>query len=263
MDNKELLKLVLPYGSIASRKWLMQQGLADYALSNYLRSGKLKSLSQGIYYWTDMPIRWQKVVASLHRFYDAEVVVGGLSALNLQGLTHYLQINKNVSLDLYTKESAPRWLRSVFEKIDGLSISWYSVGTLWGDGLPVQTAMKKWHEDEWGEALLISSPERAIFEILHLVPNVLSFSYVDELFQGMTQLSPRRLKELLKYCKSVKVMRLFFWFADRYNYPWRNQLLVEDYNLGSGKRCIEKGGVLDKRYSITVPIEFTKGKIDE
>lgn len=262
MDSKRLLKTVLPYGSIASRKWLMQQGLADYTLANHLRSGKLKSLSQGIYYWTDVPIRWQKVVSSLHQFYNAEIVVGGLSALSLQGLAHYLQVNKKFSLDLYTKKSAPRWLRALFEKIDGLSISWHSVGRLWDDDMPEQVGIKKWHEDGAYEEFLLSSPERAIFEILHLVPGSLSFSYVDELFQGMTQLSPRRLKDLLKYCKSVKVMRLFFWFTDKYNYPWRNHLRVEDYNLGSGKRCIVKDGALDKKYNITVPREYVKERND-
>jgi len=50
---------------------------------------------------------------------------------------------------------------------------------------------------------------------------------------------------------------LFFWFADRFEYPWRKRLDACDYDLGSGKRVVAVGGQLDKHYHITVPREQT------
>ena len=100
----------------------------------------------------------------------------------------------------------------------------------------------------------ISNPELAIMEVLMDVPKRVSFDHADELMQGLTQLSPRKLTELLNVCKNVKVKRLFFWLAERYaNYPWRKRLGAEDFDLGVGKRVIAKGGKLDNRYLITVP----------
>jgi len=77
------------------------------------------------------------------------------------------------------------------------------------------------------------------------------------LMQGLTQLSPRKLDGLLLDCKNVKVKRLFFYLADRFNYPWRRKLSVNDYNLGAGKRVVAVGGKLDTRYNITVPKSFS------
>jgi len=88
------------------------------------------------------------------------------------------------------------------------------------------------------------------------LPEEVSFEHAEELMQGLTQLSPRKLDGLLRDCQNVKVKRLFFWLADRFQYPWRKKLNVDDYNLGAGKRVVAVGGQLDKQYQITVPKSF-------
>ena len=42
--------------------------------------------------------------------------------------------------------------------------------------------------------------------------------------EGLRNLSPRRLQALLSDCKSVKVKRLFFWFAERHNHAWLQKI---------------------------------------
>ena len=71
--------------------------------------------------------------------------------------------------------------------------------------------------------------------------------------EGLTNLSPRRLQRLLADCRSVKVKRLFFFFADRHKHPWLTHLKKEEIDLGKGKRMLVKGGKLDHAYQITVP----------
>jgi hypothetical protein len=105
---------------------------------------------------------------------------------------------------------------------------------------------------------MISSPEKACLEMLMDVPNTVSFEHADELMQGLTSLSPRKLEVLLNACRHVKVKRLFFWFADRQGYNWLKKLDYQNFDLGKGKRVVAKGGKLDKKYQITVP-EYLHG----
>lgn len=55
----------------------------------------------------------------------------------------------------------------------------------------------------------MSSPERAYLEVLVDVPKTVSFEHADQLLQGVTTLSPRRMEHLLRNCANVKVRRLF------------------------------------------------------
>jgi hypothetical protein len=73
------------------------------------------------------------------------------------------------------------------------------------------------------------------------------------LFRGLNNLRPTRLQKLLADCASVKVKRLFFYFADRHEHAWLKRLDKDAINLGSGKRMLAKHGVLDRAYQITVP----------
>ena len=47
---------------------------------------------------------------------------------------------------------------------------------------------------------------------------------------------PRRLQKLLADCRSVKVKRLFFFFADRHHHAWLKRLDKDAIDLGAGKR---------------------------
>ena len=76
------------------------------------------------------------------------------------------------------------------------------------------------------------------------------------LMEGLANLSPGRLQKLLRDCRSVKVKRLFFYFADRHQHAWLKRLDKEAIDLGQGKRMLVKGGKLDKNYLITVPGEL-------
>jgi hypothetical protein len=74
--------------------------------------------------------------------------------------------------------------------------------------------------------------------------------------QGRSNLSPRHLQKLLGECRSVKVKRLFFYFADRHKHAWLKRLDKDAVDLGEGKRMLVNGGKLDKNYLITVPEEL-------
>jgi hypothetical protein len=54
-------------------------------------------------------------------------------------------------------------------------------------------------------------------------------------------------------CRSIKVKRLFFFFADRHQHAWLKYLDKNAVDLGKGKRMLVPGGRLDPTYQITVP----------
>src|SRR5258708_16157976 len=60
-----------------------------------------------------------------------------------------------------------------------------------------------WGQGEW--PLTVSSPERALLELLDELPNSESFHQADMLVEGLRNLSPRKLQKLLDDCRSVKV----------------------------------------------------------
>lgn len=67
----------------------------------------------------------------------------------------------------------------------------------------------------------MSSPERAILEMLDELPKGKSFHKVDVVFESLANLRPRLLTTLLAQCRSVKTKRLFFVYAERLHPTYR------------------------------------------
>lgn len=254
---KKLLKELLPYSMLATRKWLAANGLSVHAIDNAVKTENLLLLATGVYSQYSRSISWEGVVASMQGMAvdsndtTPSVQVGGVSALALSGLSQYLPMGVTQHIHLYAQDKQPTWLARLSLPT---KFEWHSTKTLWSEELQQNERFVKQHE--WAKDLppvYFSCPEKAILEALLSVPDTVSFEYADELMQGLINLSPKKVDVLLKACKSVKVKRLFFWLAKRQNHQWFRKLNEDLYNLGSGKRVIAKGGKLDKDYLITVP----------
>lgn len=250
----ELAKLV-PYGLLAARSWLMEQGLSRHSLDNLVKSGQLVSLAAGVYKRPETPLKWQGVAVSLQRM-GSDFVVGGLTALDLQGLSHYLALSSRRPVHLYGSDPLPTWINKL-----GLeeTFQWHGNARLWAaeQGTGMGTAFTV--DLPWGDqtaGLRASCPERAICEVLTDVPEHVSFEHAEQLMQGLTTLSPRRLEAVLTRLKHVKAKRLFFWLAERQGHAWFKKLDPDRFDLGQGKRVVAAGGKLNRKYQITVPDEM-------
>ena len=91
-------------------------------------------------------------------------------------------------------------------------------------------------------------------EVLYGVPGAESYEEAVLLMQGLTTLRPRLVQALLEHCVSVKVKRLFMVIAESCQHPWVKKLDVSKIDFGKGKRMLVKGGRLDPKYNITVPL---------
>ena len=105
----------------------------------------------------------------------------------------------------------------------------------------------------WRWPVRASSPERAILEALDELPNRASFDTLDKIFEGLVTLRPGQLTALLTLCRSVKVRRLFFVFADKHRHPWLKHLDTSNIDFGSGPRALVADGKLHPTYRIYVP----------
>jgi hypothetical protein len=208
---------------------------------------------------------------------ERPVTVGGRTALELQGFAHYLSSAAHREIHLYGTGRPPGWLSKLkldtrfifhnaerlFKDADTLRNLKTKAGELdavrsaSADLVPGGYIRQSWGQWEW--PLIISSPERAILELLNEVPQRETFHQADVLMEGLRNLSPRRLHALLVACRSVKVKRLFLWFAERHQHAWLKKLNRKDIDLGQGKRMLVKGGKLDPKFNITVPESIDAG----
>jgi len=242
---KQLYQL-LPEGVVVASAWFIANGYSSQLVYKYVKNGWLTKLGNGAYIRPTSILEWQGAVLGLQKLAQLPFHVGGLSALNILGYAHYLPIGGEKTITLYGEKNPPAWIR----QIESLSFTFYKKPFFRELGLKKQsTSIRDWQ-------ITISSPERAILELLYQVGDKgIDFKFVAEIFEGLTALSPRLLNELLQNCNNRKVRRLFLFFANYYNFSWTKHISKE-LKLGAGKLQIVKDGNYNKTYMITVPKEF-------
>ena len=85
----------------------------------------------------------------------------------------------------------------------------------------------------------------------------------DLIFENLVSLRPKQIQILLEECSSIRVKRMFLFFAEKHNHQWLKKLDIKKIDLGSGDRLIHKKGRLDKKYRITIPKPLQRGSDDE
>ncbi|MGE0203576.1 MAG: type IV toxin-antitoxin system AbiEi family antitoxin domain-containing protein [Hyphomicrobiaceae bacterium] len=258
------LKRVLdavPAGYLVDAAWLTSHGIAYETFRDYVKRGWLERVKRGVF---RRPIPntsaatvsdWKVCLLSVQHIMRYQVHVGGTTALALQGYDHYLRLGGNATVWVYG-EDIPNWLGklSLNAPIETRNTSLFadpSLGLNQDEADAAETL-------PWNWKLRMSSPERAVLEVMDELPDHESFHNLDMVFQGLTTLRPRLLTSLLHSCKKKKVKRLFFVFADRHDHAWRKRLDPDEFNLGSGDRALVKGGKIHPRYRIMVPNEFVE-----
>ncbi len=263
----------LPEGLVVSAAWLTAKGYSPQLCNKYVANGWLERLTQGVYRRPGGKLVWEQVVISLQTLMEFPALVGGRTALTLQGFAHYL-VREDTDVHLYGRKPIPAWLNRLPM---GVRFHYHNTATLFrnepitrgltslawnlkdGSAVSTQATDGAFNSIPWGQwdwPLTLSTPERAILELLDGLPNHESFDQADKFMEGLATLRPRRLQKLLVDCKSVKVKRLFLFFADRHQHAWLKHLDKSAIDLGTGKRMLARGGKLDPHYMITVPEEL-------
>jgi len=266
------LEQSLPEGLLVDAAWLEQHGYSRSLRSQYVSGGWLKHPARGVFRRPRGELSWEQVVVSLQTLLQTPVSIGGKTALELQGYAHYLPQNIE-SVHLYSDVKLPSWLyklpldqkfvvhnrlRFLPEvNIEAKTLS-LNTPTEAGSQIALKGALRVISWGQWGWPLFISTPERAYLELLDELPKNETFQLLDVTMEGLTNLSPRRMQALLESTNSIKVKRLFFFFADRHQHAWFKHISPDKIYLGTGKRMLVKSGKFNSKYQITVPKELAE-----
>ena len=249
--NKKLMNLLSHHvpGTVLLASWLEKNGISRDLQQYYLKSGWLQSYGTGAFKRPNENIRWTGALNSIQRQTEFSVHVGGLTSISLQGLSHYVRMEKE-PLYLFSPQyvKLPKWF---------LNQAWSNqIVHVKTKFLPANSALFEYFLD--GLKLQISSPERAILECLYLLPDRFDMMECYQILEGLSNLRPKILQELLENCNSIKVKRLFLYMASKANHQWLDFVDQSRIDLGTGDRVIVKGGVYIKKYKISVPKELTE-----
>lgn len=253
MKINQLLIDWLP-GTVATQAWLHQQGVGPSLVQKYQRSGWVERVGHGAWKRNGDDIDWQSGVFALQQGPCVDIWPGGATALTLAGYSHYLAFGKQ-TVDLFGTSGAalPGWFRKYPWPVDVR----FHPGGLFTEMADV--ALQGFQVPHSRFELKVSTPERAVLELIHQSADELLFSGVVDVLSGLGSLSPRRLQRLLEACNSIRVKRVFLLLARNAGHAWYGRIDVSRIDLGKGKRQIIRGGRLDKEFLVTVPESFASG----
>jgi hypothetical protein len=240
-----------PSGVVTTQAWLHQQGVGPNLIQKYQQTGWVERVGHGAWKRAGESIDWHGGVFALQQGATVQVWPGGATALSLAGYSHYLTFGKE-SVDLFGLSGAvlPGWFRKHAWEAQ---VNFYP-GVLFTE--LEDMALQVFQIPYCQFALKISTPERAVLELIHQSADEMLFSGVADILNGLATLSPKRLQKLLEACNSIRVKRVFFVLARNAGHTWYARIDRSSIDLGKGKRQIIRGGRLDNEFLITVPERF-------
>lgn len=253
----------LPPGFIVDTAWLRARGIDSKSTNRYVSQGWIERIVHGVYR-RPLPrsahnrhkLSWQAVLVSLQQLMEYNVHLGQRNALNHAGHAHYVWMGEGQRIHFYG--SAPSWLKRLPTTDDiilhkSTLFGGDSIGII--DSHPV-TSEIDWTAGIWSWPIKASCPERAILELIAELRGNSDFEYVDQIFEHLTGLCPKLLMTLLKACRSVKVRRLFFVFAERQKFDWLETMEPQEIDFGNGPRALVPNGKFHPTYNISLPEFF-------
>jgi hypothetical protein len=239
-----------PSNAVLTSSSLLKQGYSYELIHKYKQNKWIEQIGTGAFIRSGSKVEWPGALFALQNQLNLNIHVGGKTALTLKGFSHYGSKNPTIFLFGPRGVKLPRW----FTRHN------------WGASI-VHTPTKLFPADYQGGlsrfqiggfSVTMSSPERAVFELLYHVPGQVTFEEAFLIAAYAYSLRPDIVQQLFLECSSIKVIRLALFMAEKYKHAWLKRISMEKINTGKGKRVIVEGGVLDKKYLITVPYDVSK-----
>lgn len=252
-NNTKINRLINahPLEAVLLAGWLSEHGYSLELQKRYRKSGWFDSIGAGAMIRAGRKASYEGAIYALQKQAGGTVHPAGRTALALHGKAHYLELAaKRVTLFGGARERLPKW----FHEYDwGVEVDYYPTSFL-----PPDAGLVEFNTGTF--SINVSSPVRALMECLYLAPGKQDLVECAELMEGLNNLRPQTVQELLEQCTSVKVKRLFLYLAERSGHEWAKHLDLEKVDLGKGKRAVVKGGAYIAKYQITVPKELEKNE---
>jgi len=217
---------VLPRGEPVETATLVKHGVSPFLASYLSRNGWLQHLSRGVYL-----LRGDKLTRDGSLRYLARHIpgfhVGGKTALAWRGVQHNLSVRENLELWGDKPFRLPTWLTTQFD-------CHYQTTQLFAAELPVGHGLQPL--PALSDGILVSTPERALLEMLSNVGKRQSVEEARNLVEGLRNPRPQVLSTLLSHCVRIKVVRLAKFLADEAELDWADIVRSHSDQIGSDSR---------------------------
>lgn len=243
------LLTTLPQGTVLLSSWLVGQGYSLDLQKRYRKSQWLESIGTGAMMRSGDRVDYYGAIYALQKHAGLSIHPGGRTALSLLGKAHYLELSAVKAL-LFgdEREKLPVWFK---EHDWSVEVDYYPTSFL-----PKELGLEDFEVKNF--SIKVSCAARAMMECLYLAPAKQDLQECFELMEGLNNLRPKIVQQLLEQCSSIKVKRLFLYLADKASHVWMKYLDLQKVDLGKGKRSLVKNGIYIAKYQITVPKELAE-----
>jgi len=248
-DKLKKLQAIWPKHVVMPAHWLNEQGFYPTLLDRYKKSGWLDSVGRGAYKLAADTVGWKGAVFGLQKGYPETLHVGGISALELHGSTHFVRMSPKTNIYLYSRsvQKLPTWA----SRCDWTEASLKLIHTGF---LDTDIGLIDFSDGDF--SITVSCRERAMLEMLYSVNTLFSLVDCNLIMENLNTLMPDMVQSLLNRCHSVKAARLFLFLAKRNGHKWFGELALTSINLGAGDRQFVQNGAYDAEFKITYPKEL-------
>lgn len=217
-----------PRGTPLSTTWLGLRGLSAPQVARLAESGWLRRLGRGTYLLPGDELNRDAALAWLVTLLPG-LHVAGKSALAWRGVRHNLAFKERLVLWGDRHAKLPGWFTNAFPAN-------YQATHLFDEGMAPSLGLAPLPA---GRAdLPVSTPERAMLELLSDVGKSQSLEEARHLIESARSLRLDVLEELLGHLKRIKVARLAHALADELDLPWKSLARTHSERLGGGKRWV-------------------------
>lgn len=233
-----------PSGTVVTAGRLKSLGVGSPLVQKYVQGGWLSRVSNGAYTRLNEKADLNGAIYALQED-GLHIHQGGQSALaNIYGKLQYVRGYSPVHLFAPRGTNLPKWFVKAYGGQYRLFLT---------DFLPPEMGLAERKVGDF--ALKESSLERALLELCYMVPKPVSAQEAFEITETIQVLKPDLLQKLLESCSQVKVNRLVLCFGELAYTQWREVLDETNIDLGHGKREIDVGGTLFKKYGLVMKVE--------
>src|SRR6266404_5876125 len=192
-----------PAGAVATLRWLEQQSVYQQLVHEYEKTSWVQRIGQGAYIKSADKVEWPGGLFALQDQLRLPIHAGGKTALQMQGYAHFLPLGKGATVSLFglPDTKLPAWFKRYRW---GVKLRYTATNLFTAEPPTGLTA------DNLGSfSVRVSTPERAMMEMLYFVPKEETYEEAKLLMEGLTTLRPSLVQTLLEHCASVKTKRLF------------------------------------------------------
>lgn len=249
MSKLNNLLRIWPNGTVGTQFWLEQQAIYPQLSKKYVTNGWLTKIGHGAFIKAGDQVDLFGGLYALQQELKLPVHLGGKSALDFLGSSHFVPKHNNITYIYNYGVGAERYLPAWFNQFFAKHSIHYVRTKLFNTEL----GLIEHHTNTF--CVKLASVERALFELLALVPEeVITYQHAYLIMQNQVFLRVDLVQELLESCSSQLLKRLFLHLTKKCGLPVLERLRFNNIELGQGRRTIgNKAAVYDPEFKLAVP----------